>query len=145
MSENKTLAFKGNLQGRLHLITSQRKKGPSIRCCCYGIKFRSHTSLWGRRKEPDLDLFLAQFIGKFDHRVPGAWSDGLAKLVEVIDQMNLARLVDGDLVAGPDAQTGVVVGTIVHETFASSRISLLIKRAWNRQPGIDACLDIVLI
>ena len=59
--------------------------------------------------------------------------------------MDLASLVDGDLVAGTDAQTGVVVGTIVHETFASSRVSLFIEGAWNRQLGIDTCLEVVLI
>lgn len=59
--------------------------------------------------------------------------------------MDLASLVDGDLVAGTDAQTGVVVWTIVHETFASGRIGLLIECAGNRQLSGDTCLDVVVI
>lgn len=43
-----------------------------------------------------------------------------------INKMNLASLINGDLVVGANAQTGVVVGTIAHEKFASGRIGLLI-------------------
>ena len=64
---------------------------------------------------------------------------------EIINEMDLASLVDGDLVARTDAQTGVVAGTIIHETFASGRVGLLIERAGNRQLLSDTCLDVVLI
>lgn len=59
--------------------------------------------------------------------------------------MDLASLVDGDLVAGTDAETGVVVGAIVHETLASGRIGLLIERARDRQLGSDTCVEVVVI
>ena len=72
-------------------------------------------------------------------------SDGLAVYIEIIDEMDLSSLVDGNLVAGTDAQTGVVARTVIHETFASGRVGLLIERAGNRQPGGDACLEVVLI
>ena len=43
--------------------------------------------------------------------------------------MNLPSSVDGDLVPSGNVQTRVVSGTVVHETFASSRISLFVDRA----------------
>jgi len=79
-----------------------------------------------------LIFFLAQFIRQFDHGVPSARSNGLAIYLEIIDKVNLASLINGDLVSGTDAQTGVVIRTIVHETFASGGIGLLIERALDR-------------
>lgn len=103
------------------------------------------TSLWGGREETNLDLFLTELIGELDDSIPGTWPDGFAVYVEIIDEMDLASLVDGDLVAGTDAETGVVVGTIVHETFTNGRVALLVEGAGNRQPGGNTCLDVVLI
>lgn len=135
----------GNLRERLHLhhiinkpSTSQSDRSPRN-------KFGSLTSLRGRGEETDLDLFLAEFIGKLDNSIPGTLSDGLAEYVEIIDEMNLASLIDGDLVAGADAQTGVVVGAIVHETFACGRVCLFIEGAGNRELGGDTCMEVVMI
>ena len=43
--------------------------------------------------------------------------------------MDLPPGIDSDLVPGGDVQTRVVSRTVVHETFASSRISLFVDRA----------------
>ena len=46
--------------------------------------------------------------------------------------MNLSPGVDSNLVTGSDGQTRVVSGTVVHETFAGRRISLLVNCALER-------------
>lgn len=104
---------------------------------------RSLTSLRGRGEEADLDLFLAKFIGKFVDGGPGTRTDGLAVDIKIIDKMDLATLIDGDLIAGTDAETGVVVGAVVHETFARSGVGLLVEGAGNRQLGTYTCLEVV--
>jgi len=40
--------------------------------------------------------------------------------------VNLPSSIDSDLIAGGNCQTRVVSGTVVHETFASGRISLFV-------------------
>jgi hypothetical protein len=35
------------------------------------------TALWGRRKEANLDFFLAKFIGKLNHCIPGSIAAGV--------------------------------------------------------------------
>lgn len=124
-------------------ITSSKRHANQIGR--HGIKFGLLTSLRGRGEETDLDLFLAEFIGKLDDSIPGTLSDRLAENIKIINEMNLASLINGDLVAGTDAQTGVVVRTIVHETFAGGRVGLFIERAGNGQLCSDTCLEVVLI
>lgn len=46
--------------------------------------------------------------------------------------MDLSSSVDRNLVAGGDRQTRVVSGAVVHETFASRRIGLFVRRALER-------------
>lgn len=43
--------------------------------------------------------------------------------------MDLASSIDSDLVPGGNGQTRVVSRTVIHETFASSRISLFVDCA----------------
>ena len=68
----------------------------------------------------------------------GTFQDGL----EVIDEVDLASRVDGDLIARRDAETRVVVRAEVHDTFAGGRISLLVDCAGNGQLLADACGEI---
>lgn len=56
--------------------------------------------------------------------------------------MDLPSSIDGDLVTGGNGQTRVVSGTVVHETFASSRISLFIDCALERNLLCDSGLEI---
>ena len=91
------------------------------------------TTLGRRREERELDLLLAEFVRKFDDRVPGALVDGLAVLVEVVDEVDLASCVDRNLVARADAQARVVVGSEVHDALPCSGIGLFVNRARNRQ------------
>lgn len=91
------------------------------------------TTLGRRREERKLDLFLAEFVREFDDRVPSRWVDGLAVLVEVVEEVNLASGVDCDLVARTDAQARIVVRAEIHDALSCSGIGLLIDRARNRQ------------
>lgn len=55
--------------------------------------------------------------------------------------MNLASSIDGDLVTGANRETRVVVGPVVHKALASSRVSLLIKRAQDGELAGHADLE----
>ena len=59
--------------------------------------------------------------------------DGLAVLVKVVNEVNLASGVDRDLVARTDAQAWVVVWTEIHDALPCSGIGLLIDRTRDRQ------------
>lgn len=98
------------------------------------------TSLRGGREETNLDLLLAKLVSEPGNGFPGTAANGFLVLLEVINQMNLPSSVDGDLVAGPDAQTGVVVRAKVHETFASSRVCLFVDGARDGKLGGEAAL-----
>lgn len=64
--------------------------------------------------------------------------DGFPVLLEVIDEVDLASGVDGNLIARRDAETRIVVRAEVHDALASGRISLLVDRARNGQLLSDA-------
>lgn len=59
--------------------------------------------------------------------------------------MNFSASIDGDLVAGTDGKTWVVVGSVVHETLACCRVGLLIEGARYGELGANRCLEVVLI
>ena len=59
--------------------------------------------------------------------------NGLAVLLDIIEKVNFASGINSDLVARTNAETRVVTRTVVHDTFASGRISLFINRARNRE------------
>lgn len=92
----------------------------------------SHTSLGRRREEPDFDFLFPQFISILDHRVPGSFVDCLLVLLQVVQKMDLASRIHGDLVPRPNRETGVVVRSEVHDTLARRGISLFVKRARER-------------
>jgi hypothetical protein len=85
------------------------------------------STLGGRREEANLDLLLAQFIGKLIDGVPRLWTHRFSVFVEVIEEVDFASGIDGDLIARADRQTRVVVGTEIHETFTSCGIGLLVE------------------
>ena len=68
--------------------------------------------------------------------------DGLPVLLEVIEQVNLASGVDGDLIARRDAETRIVVRAEVHDAFACGRISLFVNRARNGELLADPSCQI---
>lgn len=59
--------------------------------------------------------------------------------------MNFSTGVNGDLIAGTDGEARVVVGPVVHETFARRRVGLLVESAWYGELGADGHLEAVLI
>lgn len=59
--------------------------------------------------------------------------------------MDFSTSIHGDLVAGPDRQTWVIVGAKVHEALACGRIGLLVQRAWDRELVADAWLQGVVV
>ena len=103
-----------------------------------GEEMRGLTALRGRGEEADLDLLLAELVGELDDGVPGAFADRVAVGLEVVDEVYLAACVDGDLVAGADAEAGVVVRAKVHEALAGGGVGLLIEGAGNGEAGSDA-------
>lgn len=52
--------------------------------------------------------------------------------------MNFSGSVNGDLVAGANAETRVVSGAKVHDTFTRGRVGLLVQRAVDGEPIGDA-------
>jgi hypothetical protein len=107
----------------------------------------ARTSLRCGREEANLNLFLAKLIGELGDRVPGTKyrsipsnatlksaydiprTNSLAVLVDIIDQVDLASSVDGDLIPWADTETRVVARTEVHDALASSRVGLFVKSA----------------
>lgn len=59
--------------------------------------------------------------------------------------MNFSTSVNSDLVAGTDGEARVVVGTVVHETFACGRVGLLVESARYGELGADRHLEAVMI
>jgi len=97
--------------------------------------------LWGGREESDLNLFLAEFIGELNDRVPGPGTDGSTVLVQVVDQVDLSTSIDSDLVAGTNGQTRVVARPEVHKALAGGRVSLFVEGARDGELGVNGRLE----
>jgi len=117
--------------------------------------------LRGRREETYLDLLLAEFISEFgdcapssDKRKKGSdeafsksvvecvpCSNGLLELIEIVNEVSFEASINHDLIARADGEAGVVVGTKMHDTFASSRISLFVEGSGNRQFSADTSIQ----
>lgn len=87
------------------------------------------TSLGSRREETNLDFLLAELVSEPSDSFPGTAADRVSIRIEVINEVDFASGVNGNLVARANAQSRIVVRTKVHETFAGRRISLFIDCA----------------
>ena len=56
---------------------------------------------------------------------------GFFVFIQIIEEMDLPSGIDGNLIAGADRKTRVVIGAIIHQAFADGGVRLLVQGARN--------------